>query len=266
MDDGTIDRKEWATYLETIADPEKPIGAEEFVGSIVGGKISRRGLSRMTKAALGVVVVLGLIFAWRLTPLSELAKPDTIRNTLESFAEGPWGPLIVLGTFVGSSLLLFPVTVLIAATAAAFGPWLGFVYAALGALLSALISFMIGAMIGRETLTSVLGPRLNRIRREVRNKGVIAVAVVRLVPIAPFGVVNMVAGASKIRLFDFALGTVVGMLPGIAVMSALGHQVTLVLTRPSLEAVIWFTLAVAAWLALSLGLQAMVSRYWSEAV
>jgi phospholipase D1/2 len=194
-----------------------------------------------------------------------LAQPERIRRTLETFAEGTWGPLIVLGIFIGSSVLLFPVTVLIAATAAAFGPWLGFIYAVVGALLSALVSFLIGAMIGRETLTSVLGPRLNRIRRQVRKKGVIAVAVIRLVPVAPFGVVNLVAGASKIRLLDFALGTAIGMLPGIAVMAALGHQITLVLTRPSIEAVVWFTLAVAAWLALSLGLQALVSRYWSEA-
>ncbi len=265
VDDGTVDQNEWATYVESIADPEKPIGAEEFAGTIVGGKISRRSLSRMTKLALGVIVVLGLVFAWKFTPLADFAQPDRIRDALESFAEGSWGPLIVLGVFVGSSVLLFPVTVLIAATAAAFGPWLGFAYSAVGALLSAVISFMIGAMIGRETLTSVLGPRLNRIRREVRNKGVIAVAVVRLVPVAPFGVVNLVAGASKIRLLDFALGTAIGMLPGIAVMAALGHQITLVLTRPSLEAIIWFALAIAAWLALSLGLQALVSRYWSDA-
>jgi phospholipase D1/2 len=265
IDDGPVDQIEWATYLEGIADPEAPIGAEEFAGTILGGRISRRSLSRITKLVLGVIVVLALVLAWKFTPLAELAQPDRIRDALESFADGNWGPLIVLGIFVGSSVLLFPVTVLIAATAAAFGPWLGFAYSAVGALLSALISFMIGAMIGREALTSVLGPRLNRIRREVRNRGVIAVAVVRLVPVAPFGVINLVAGASKIRLLDFTLGTAIGMLPGIAVMAALGHQITLVLTRPSLEAVIWFALAIAAWLALSLGLQALVSRYWSEA-
>jgi phosphatidylserine/phosphatidylglycerophosphate/cardiolipin synthase-like enzyme/uncharacterized membrane protein YdjX (TVP38/TMEM64 family) len=265
IDDGAPDQTEWAAYLQGIADPEKPIGAEEFASAILGGKASRRSLSRMATLALGLIVVLGLVFAWKFTPLSELAQPERIRDALENLAEGTWGPLVVLGTFVGASIFLFPVTVLIVATAAAFGPWLGFAYAAAGALLSAVISFMIGAMIGRETLTSVLGPRLNRIRREVRKKGVIAVAVVRLVPVAPFGVINLVAGASKIRLLDFALGTAVGMLPGIAVMAALGHQITLVLTRPSFEAVIWFALAIAAWLALSLGVQALVSRYWSNA-
>jgi phospholipase D1/2 len=151
--------------------------------------------------------------------------------------------------------------VLIAATAAAFGPWLGFAYAAVGSLLSALVSFGIGALIGRQTLTDVLGPRLNRIRRKVRNKGVLAVAVVRLVPVAPFGIINLVAGASHIRLLDFMLGTALGMLPGIAVLAALGHQVIEVLVEPSLESFFWLALAVAAWIALSFGLQALVSKY-----
>jgi uncharacterized membrane protein YdjX (TVP38/TMEM64 family) len=77
-------------------------------------------------------------------------------------------------------------------------------------------------------------------------------------------VINLVAGASRIRLLDFALGTAIGMLPGIAVMAALGHQITQILTQPSLEAIIWLVVAIAAWIALSLGLQAVVSKYWSE--
>jgi len=87
------------------------------------------------------------------------------------------------------------------------------------------------------------------------------VAVVRLVPVAPFGIINLVAGASHIRLLDFMLGTALGMLPGIAVLAALGHQVIEVLVEPSLESFFWLALAVAAWIALSFGLQALVSKY-----
>ena len=48
---------------------------------------------------------------------------------------------------------------------------------------------------------------------------------IRMVPIAPFSVVNLVAGASELSLRDFMLGTVLGMAPGIAVMAALGAQI-----------------------------------------
>jgi phospholipase D1/2 len=50
---------------------------------------------------------------------------------------------------------------------------------------------------------------------------VLAVAAIRLVPIAPFTLVNLIAGASKIRFADYLLGTVIGMAPGLVLMSAL---------------------------------------------
>ena len=263
-DVGPTNDKGWGPYLESIADPERPIGAEEFASSILGVRASRRGVKNLVKVSLAGLAVLALVLAWDLTPLSELARPEQARGTLESVAAAPWGPLVVLAIFIGSSVLLFPVTVLIAATAAAFGPWLGFAYAATGSLLSALVSFGIGALIGRQTLTDALGPRLNRIRRKVRKRGVLAVAVVRLAPVAPFGIVNLVAGASQIRLLDFVLGTALGMLPGIAVLCALGYQVIEMLVKPSLESFVWLALAVTAWVALSFGLQAVVSKYWRE--
>ena len=116
--------------------------------------------------------------------------------------------------------------VLIAATAAAFGPWLGpFVYAFAGALASAIVTYAVGAAIGREALESVLGARLERVRRAVVERGVFAVAAIRLVPIAPFTLVNMAAGASKVRFADYLIGTAIGMAPGITTMSALGYQI-----------------------------------------
>jgi phosphatidylserine/phosphatidylglycerophosphate/cardiolipin synthase-like enzyme/uncharacterized membrane protein YdjX (TVP38/TMEM64 family) len=263
IDDGEPDNTEWSAYFEDIADPEKPIGAEEFVGSMLGGLVSRRSLANIVKIAAAGIVVLGLVLAWNLSPLSELAKPERVRHTLQSFAVDPWGPAIVLAIFVGGTLLLFPVTVLIAATAAAFGPWLGFVYATTGTLTSALVAYGIGVLIGRDALADVLGPRLNRIRQRIRRRGVLAVAVVRLVPVAPFGIVNLAAGASEIRLLDYVLGTLIGMVPGIIALAALGHQITRMLTQPSIESFAWLALAVAAWVALSLGVQALVSKYWS---
>lgn len=261
IDDGEPDRAEWAAYLLEIADPERPIGAEEFASNIVGGAPSRRSLSNVIKIGAAGLVVLGLVLAWELSPLSELASPTRVQTALRDFAQGPWGPLVVVIAFVGGSLLLFPVTILIAATAVTFGPWVGFAYSATGALVSAVVSFALGALIGRRALTDVLGPRLNRIRQKVRRKGVLAVALIRLVPLAPFGIVNLVAGASEIRLLDFVLGTFVGMLPGIIAMAALGHQITRVIAEPTPMSFVWLTLAVAGWIALSLGLQAAVTKF-----
>jgi uncharacterized membrane protein YdjX (TVP38/TMEM64 family) len=166
----------------------------------------------------------------------------------------------VLAVFIVGGLLVFPVTLLIVATAATFGPWLGFAYAAAGAAASAILTYGVGALIGRQALESVLGPRLNRIRRAITRHGVLAVATVRMVPIAPFTVVNLAAGASRIPFTDYVLGTILGMLPGLVLMSALGYQIFNVLTAPTPLNVSLFVLAVVAWIGASLGIQALVTR------
>jgi len=156
------------------------------------------------------------------------------------------------------------VTLLIAATAAAFGPWEGFLYAASGALLSALVTYGIGAGVGRQALQDVLGPRLNRIRHRIAKRGVLAIATVRLLPVAPFTLVNLAAGASRIPLQDYAIGTVIGMAPGLVLMSALGHQILAIILEPTPLNVTLFLLGVAAWVGLSLGVQALVMRLRSR--
>jgi hypothetical protein len=104
-----------------------------------------RRLGRLANVIGTGVLILGLILAWRFTPLSALAHPDSIRQWLVDIAEIPAAPLIVLATFVLGGLVVFPVMLLIAATGAAFGPWLGFALAGVGAIASAVITYGIGA-------------------------------------------------------------------------------------------------------------------------
>ena len=73
-------------------------------------------------------------------------------------------------------------------------------YATVGALSSAIVTYAVGALLGRETLRGVIGPRLRRVQRKIVNGGVLAIAAIRMVPLAPFTVVNLVAGASEVRL------------------------------------------------------------------
>ena len=122
----------------------------------------------------------------------------------------------MLAAYVVGGLLVVPVTALIVATGIVFGPLLGSLYAFArraaergGHLLDRR-----GAS-GRHAVRRLAGSRLNRITRRLAKKGMVAIAVIRLLPIAPFSVVNAVAGASHIRLREFMLGTALGMFPGI---------------------------------------------------
>src|SRR4029079_6850632 len=101
--------------------------------------------------------------------------------------------------------VLFRRLALLGGTAAALGPWMGFVSAAIGVLLSSSVLFGIGRVLGHARLQRLLGRRSSRIQSRIIGKGVVAVAMIRMVPIAPFSIVNVVAGASKLRLRDFLL-------------------------------------------------------------
>jgi phosphatidylserine/phosphatidylglycerophosphate/cardiolipin synthase-like enzyme/uncharacterized membrane protein YdjX (TVP38/TMEM64 family) len=261
IDDGEPDASEFAHYLENVADPERPIHAEDFVSEIFGGVVPRRRARTLIGAIVVGLLIIVLALAWEFTPLAEFVHPKALGATLKSFADGPFAPLAVALAFVAGGLILFPVTVLIAATAATFGPWLGFVYAAVGTMLSALLTYTIGAWVGRKSLRDFLGPKLNRVRRRIARKGVLAVATIRMVPLAPFSVVNLVAGASSITLTQFILGTLIGMLPGIFMMSVLGHQISQIFLHPDAMSLALLAGAVAAWIGISVGIQAVVSKF-----
>jgi phospholipase D1/2 len=247
--------------LESVADPDHAIEAPAFLQNVVGARPRGRRLGRLLKViGIGLLIV-ALAVAWHLTPLATLTDPEHVRQWFADIAEMPGALLIVLVAFVVGGLLVFPVMLLIAATAATFGPYFGFAYASLGALASASITYAIGFAAGRRTIEALMGPRLHRVRRGLVRRGVLAVAAVRLVPIAPFTVVNLVAGASRIPFVDYLFGTIIGMAPGIVLMSALGHRIFSILTEPTLANILLFILAVLAWLAVSIGVQAIILRW-----
>lgn len=131
----------------------------------------------------------------------------------------------------------------------------------MGAIASAVVTYSIGAAIGRLSLERALGPRMSRVRRNIVRRGMLAVATVRLVPIAPFTLVNLVAGASRIPFTDFVLGTAIGMAPGLVVISVLGHQIWSTVGQPTLRNLVLFAMAMFGWLAISAGAQALLLRW-----
>jgi uncharacterized membrane protein YdjX (TVP38/TMEM64 family) len=58
-------------------------------------------------------------------------------------------------------------------------------------------------------------------------------AVLRLFPVAPFTVVNLIAGASELRARDYMLGSLIGMSPGIVLMTLFGDRLGAWLRDPN---------------------------------
>lgn len=244
--------------LADFADPHRPLPATGLIDRALASVKTRwRGLLRLAPIAVAALL---LALAWSTTDLAGWAHPERLQQSLHGLAGTGWGPPLVIAAFVLGGLVMFPVTVLIAATAAAFGAWPGLAYAGAGALASAAAGYLVGRLAGESALRAVMGPRLHRIRDGVARRGIVAVATIRLVPIAPFTLVNLVAGAARIPVLDFVLGTALGLAPGLLVLSTLGDRLLSILTDPSPARIGILLAVVAAWIALSVGLQALVSR------
>lgn len=264
IDDGEPDPAEMAAYMESLADPRRP-WPQRSLYAWTRNSLRLLAVLPATKFVALAILLLGLTLLWYYSPLADYARPSVVQAALAEVRSSLWAPAFVLGAFLLGGLIAFPLTILIAATTATFGPWYGLLYATLGAMLSALMMYGVGAWLGREAVLKFLGGRLNEIRKRIVKQGVVAVAAIRLVPVAPFTVVNLVAGASGIGLREYVAGTLLGLAPGLIAMAVFGPQIMRTIVSPSVTQVALLVAGLIAWIALSFGIQAAIARYRPEA-
>lgn len=221
-----------------------------------GGASSARGRA----VAIGVVVllVLAATAAWRWTPLSEWVDVERLASMARTVADTPLAPLWVLGTFMGGSLIAMPITLLIVATSLVFATGWALAYALAGSLAAAALNFGIGRVLGGGFVSRIGGERWNRLNQRLSQSGVLAVFALRIVPVAPFLVVNLAAGASKLRFRDFMIGSLLGMAPGVLTITVFSGLVTQLLHHPSPKSIATLVGGVVVLLGLAWGLQRWV--------
>jgi len=257
--DGELAEGEGMPQVEAVADPRRPIGPGTMLADFGEEEGTKGGMALWLRIALVAAPIAILGVAWRYTPLSELMNPQAFSDSMQ--AGGAWGPLLALGLFMTLGLIAFPVNVLIVATAAAFGLWPGLLYAGVGAMVSAFVTYLVGRRMGPGVLRKIIGPRINKVSRGIARNGIMAVTLVRLMPVAPFTLVNLVAGAIRIPLLDYMVGTALGLAPGLVLMTALGDRLLRILTDPSLNDIIGFVVVLIAWGGLSFGLQTLIKWF-----
>jgi uncharacterized membrane protein YdjX (TVP38/TMEM64 family) len=132
---------------------------------------------------------------------------------------------------------MVPLTPLVVASALLLGPWLGFASSMTGALFSAAAGFVAGDRMGGQLLARYSESGVHRLSKRLSSRGILAVAVLRMIPVAPYTVVNIVAGASHLRLDRFMLGTLIGMAPGLAALAWFSDSLFRAVTEPSTQSV-----------------------------
>jgi uncharacterized membrane protein YdjX (TVP38/TMEM64 family) len=212
-------------------------------------------LSRWIPLALFGSALLGAGLLWRFSPLAAWATPARIDAAITAISASPWWPLTVIGLYIVAGLLAFPLTLLVLTTAVVLGPLGAFCCALIGAISSAVIGYGIGRAVGRKRLIELLGARVERIAHATEQRGILAIAVLRNLPVAPFVVINFAAGALGIQLRTFILGTLAGITPGVSILCLMGDRLRELLANPQPAHIAAAAVVAVAWVSLAIAFQ-----------
>jgi uncharacterized membrane protein YdjX (TVP38/TMEM64 family) len=209
------------------------------------------------KLAIGAAVLVLLALAWRFTPLSELASRENALAWSRAARETPWAPVAVILAYTPAALFMLPRPFLTLLTIVAFGRWLGLAYSAAGILLAAMATYYAGRMMRRKTVVRVAGEKFEEAGKVLREHGVIAVFASNMVPVPPFAVQGVIAGAMRIPVWQYVAGSILGMAPGLLAATVFAGELRAALEDPS--RISWWVLGAVA---LAFGVFIWLVRRW----
>jgi uncharacterized membrane protein YdjX (TVP38/TMEM64 family) len=220
---------------QSLFDPEESIDPDVLLARLLPRESREPLPRRLAGLVMLTLTLIAMAIAWRYTPLRDYLNLHSMVLLGSELREVPLTPLWIMLAFVIGGLLMVPVTLLIAATGIVFGTFPGAWYAMAGALLSAAAGYIVGMLLGRDAVRRLMGKRISRLSVRIARRGVIAMIIVRTLPLAPYSVVNMVAGASHIRWRDYLIGTAIGMLPGILLTTTFADHLVMAIRQPSAQ-------------------------------
>jgi len=171
----------------------------------------RKKSKAILKIILLAIFIVTAILLVRLTPVMTYLTPEFMGEFLEKV--GFWAPLVFIGVYAAGVCLFVPGTLLTALGAAVFGPYRGFAWVWIGAMIGAAAAFVIGRTLGREFAASLVGDKLRKYDDGIRRNGFATVLYLRLIYF-PFTPMNFGMGLTQVRFRDYLAGTGLGILVG----------------------------------------------------
>jgi uncharacterized membrane protein YdjX (TVP38/TMEM64 family) len=178
------------------------------------------------KLALILVAAAALAAMWRWTPLAEYITAERILGWTRAVRDTWWAPIVLVAAYTPAAFVLLPRPLITLVSVMTFGVLLGLVYATTGVLLAALVTYYAGGYLPRKTVHRLAGDALEPAGKLLREHGTLAVFGSNMLPTPPFVIQNMIAGAVRIPLWKYMLGTFLALLPGMAAWSVFGEQIS----------------------------------------
>lgn len=117
-----------------------------------------------------------------------------------------------------------PGTVLVIVGGAVYGLWWGTVWSVIGATLGAIAAFWLARYLMHDWFQTRFAQRpiFQKLNKTLCDKGFSCVLLIRFSPISPFNVVNFAFGLTPVHVKFYALGTLIGIIPGTLIYTWLG--------------------------------------------
>jgi uncharacterized membrane protein YdjX (TVP38/TMEM64 family) len=165
----------------------------------------------LLKALVLLAFVVAAVSVARFTPIRQYLTLEQLGGFLDR--AGVWAPVVYVFFYAAGVCLFLPGTLLTGLGAAIFGPYYGFLYVWVGAMMGASAAFFIGRTLGREFAASLVGDRLKKYDDAIERNGFATVLYLRLVYF-PFTPMNFGMGLTKVRFWDYFFGTGLGIIVG----------------------------------------------------
>ena len=170
---------------------------------------------------LALVVIIGLFILGKTTNLLDF---EALQQTTQEIASSPWGLPVLIVFFIIGAFVGIPQFALMAMAIAAFGPWLGGLFAWIANMVSGAVTFYIGRLTGEKAFQRYAGETANRLSGFVGRNALMTSAIVRNVPAGPFLIVNMAFGVSQAKFLHYWAGMGIGIIPKIALVAFAGQS------------------------------------------
>ena len=129
---------------------------------------------------------------------------------------GTLGPIVFILIYAGATVAALPGLAITIAAGAIFGSVVGVIVVSIGSTVGASLAFLIARYFARDATEKWLSSRqtFKKIDSLTQKHGAIIVAIVRLVPLFPFNLVNYGFGLTNVRFWTYVLWSWLCMLPG----------------------------------------------------
>lgn len=169
-------------------------------------------------ALVALAVIAAAIIAFKASGLQLRELHDIIGEW------GPWGPVVWALILWLTLPLMAPVSVMSALAGLAFGPEKGFLSAYVGVVGGGLLIFWISRLAGHQLVDRLLGSYADRLDPHLDAHGLFGTLYLRMLPL-PYVPISYMAGLTRLDFLPYAVGTALGIIPGVLVSTVVAGTV-----------------------------------------